>query len=185
MEDELTRLIQGARLSASTTSSYFQSETDSGGSNLGCDRITFTTIGDGVPMASVYSDDDFQTQQTSRGPVGGLAEVSIGTTPVGDPGDKTGLFERLQRPSDTDPTQGGNEFLIDSNVDSIGFEFYDGNEWIDSWDTTTGAVRLPQAVQVSYTLKDDTAHTTHLFVVPIPASNVTSLNPYVSTASGT
>jgi len=185
MEEEMTRLLQGARLSASTTTSYFQSETDSASSNLGCDRITFTTVGNGVPMASIYSDDDFSTQQTSRGPVGGLAEVSLGTTAVGDAGDKTGLFERVQRPSDSDATQGGNEFLLDPNVESIGFEFYDGNEWIDTWDTTTGSRRLPQAVQVSYTLKDDPAHTTRLFVVTIPASDVTSLNPYVSTSSGT
>ena len=186
MEEELTRLIQGARLSTtSTTLQYFQSETDSAGSNLGCGRITFTTIGDGVPMASIYSDDDFETQQNSRGPVGGVAEVSIGTTPVGDAGDKTGLFERLQQPSDSDPTQGGNEFLLDPNIDSIGFEFYDGNNWVDSWDTTTGSRRLPEAVQVSYTVKNDDSHTTRLFVVPIPASDVTSLNPYVSTSSGT
>lgn len=183
MEDEMTRLIQGARLSTSRTTSYFQSENDSGSSNLGCDRITFTSIGDGVPMSSVYSDDDFETQQTSRGPIGGLAEISIGTTPVGDAGDKTGLFERLQRPSDTDLTQGGNEFVLDPDIEEMGFEFYDGNEWIDSWDTTTGSARLPEAVQISYTLKNDPTHATHLFVVPIPASDVTSLNPYVSTSS--
>lgn len=186
MEQEVTRLIEGAALATSTTdkTSYFMSDANSTTNDLGCDRMTFTTTGAGVPMASMYSADDYETQQSAQGPVGGLAEVSLGTTAVGDPGDKTGLFERIQRPSDSDATQGGQEFVLDPEVDSIGFEFYDGSNWETSWDTTTGSRRLPQAVQVSYTLKDDPDHTTHLFVVSIPASNVNSLNPYVTTTTG-
>ena len=187
MEREITRLLRGAMLSASTTdtTSYFQGVSDSGGSDLGCDRITFTTSAPGVPAAALNSQDDFETQQAARGPLGGLSEVSLGTTPIGNAGDKSGLFERLQRPSDADPTQGGMESVLSPQIDSIGFQFYDGTQFISTWDTTTGARRLPAAVQVSYKLKDDTDNTVRTFVVAIPASDVTSSNPYSATSTTT
>ena len=175
-------MLQAARLSSTTgdTTTYFQGVDDGASSDLGCDRVTFTTTAPGIPMTSLNSVDDFETQQDSIGPVGGLAEVSFGINPVGDAGDKTGLFERIQRPSDSDPTQGGLESVLDPDIDSIGFQFWDGNEWIQSWDTTTGTRRLPQAVQVSYTIKGATDTTPRMFVVPIAASDVTSQDPYTS-----
>ncbi|MDR3707044.1 MAG: hypothetical protein P4L33_01990 [Capsulimonadaceae bacterium] len=198
MEEELTRLFEGARLSTATAgtravasvnttngpTTYFTSETNGTSTDLGCDRVTFTTTGAGIPMSTFYSDDDYETQQTARGPIGGLAEVSLGTTAVGDSGDKTGLFERIQRPSDTDTTQGGKEFVLDPAIESMGFQFYDGTQWESAWDTTSGVARLPQAVQISYTIKDDPDQTTHVFVVTIPASDVNSLDPYSSTTTG-
>jgi len=186
MELEITRLLRGARLSTSTTdtTTYFQGVTDAGATTeLGTNRITFTTTAPGVPLASIGSADDFATQQQNIGPVGGLAEVSLGTSPVGNAGDRTGLFERMQRPSDSDPTQGGIEWDIDPDIASIGFQFWDGEEWISSWDTTTGTRRLPAAVQVSYTLTNDPAKTVHVFTVTIPASDVTAQNPMTTTTT--
>ncbi len=187
MEQELTRTIQEARLSGITgdTSSYFQGTTDNGTSSLGCDRLTFTTQAPGIPFVTVNSQDDWETQNQDQGPVGGLTEVSFGTTAVGDPGQRVGLFERIQHPADSDPTQGGNEYDLDPQIDTVGFQFWDGLEWIDSWDTTTGSVRLPAAVQVSYTLKGDTTNTVHMFAVTIPASDVTPSNPYSATTTST
>ena len=186
MEEELTKLLRGAYVSTTATdqTTFFLNDSSSATSDLGCDRVTFTTTTAGVPMASMYSGDDFETQHDAWGPVGGVAEVSIGTTAIGDSGDKTGLFERIQRPSDTDNTQGGKEFVLDPEIDTIGFQFYDGNNWVSTWDTTTASRRLPQAVQVSYTLKNDTDNTTHIFVVGIPGSDVNSLNPYTTTSTG-
>jgi Tfp pilus assembly protein PilE len=187
MEREVTRLLRGARISSVTTdtTSYFQGVSDSGGSDLGCDRVTFTTTEPAAPMAAMNSTDDFDTQQSARGPVGGLAEVSLGTTPIGNAGDKAGLFRRVQRPADGDTTQGGMESLVDPNISSVGFQFYDGTQWVTSWDTTTGSRRLPAAVQVSYKLKDDDSNTIHVFVAPIPCSDVTSSNPYTASTTAT
>ena len=36
-----------------------------------------------------------------------------------------------------------------SNVASVNFSFYDGNQWRDSWDTSSGDTGLPLAVRVS------------------------------------
>ena len=150
---------------------------------MGCNRLTFTTSAPGVPMAALASSDDFATQQNEWGPTGGLAEVSLGTSPVGNADGRTGLFERLQQPSDSDPTQGGMEEDIDSDVSAIGFQFWDGLEWISTWQTSTANRRLPEAVQVSYTLANDPDNAVHILVVPIAASDVTASNPATQTAA--
>lgn len=193
-EQEITRLLQGARLGNTTaaatttvttpgaaaataatgattdTTTYFIGTTDNGASAPGSNRLTFTTTAPGVPMASLNSTDDFETQQDTQGPVGGLAEVSLGTVPIGDAEGRTGLFERIQRPSDGDPTQGGMETDLDPQIAAIGFEFWDGAEWLPTWDTTQGQRQLPTVVKVSYTLQGDPTNTVHMFVVPILAS---------------
>jgi type II secretory pathway pseudopilin PulG len=179
MEREITEAIEGAELSPTTTdtTSYFQGTNDAGGSDLGCDRITMSSTFPGIPSASNYSTDDYLTQQTNIGPVGGLTEISIGSTPVGDAGSKIGIFERIQHPSDGDPTQGGYEKLLDGDVTAMGFQFWDGLEWDSEWDTTTGTRRLPQAVQVSYRLKSDVNNTPHVFVVMVLSSDCNANNP--------
>ncbi|MBV9852675.1 MAG: prepilin-type N-terminal cleavage/methylation domain-containing protein [Armatimonadetes bacterium] len=195
-EREITRLLQGARLAdapapaapgtgtpgtasggTADVTTYFIGTNDRGAVTQGCSRLTFTTTAPGVPLASLSSTDPFEDQQRSQGPVGGLAEVSLGTDPVGDAGGRAGLFERLQRPGDGDPTQGGTESVLDPQVAAIGFQFWDGVEWLTTWDTASGPRRLPAAVEVTYTLRDDPDNTAHFFVVPLPASDVTAQNP--------
>ncbi len=199
-EREITRLLQGAKLVAPPANpgavsvpaapdtagspvpleqtTYFLAATASGASDLGCDRLTFTTTAPAVPLPVLTSTDDFEAQQQSRGPVGGLAEVSLGTDPVGDAGGRSGLFERLQRPADADPMQGGFESLLDPQIARIGFQFWDGQQWISDWQTSDPP-RLPGAVRVRYVLKAHPGET-RTFVVAIPASDVDEANPLVS-----
>jgi prepilin-type N-terminal cleavage/methylation domain-containing protein len=197
-ERQITRLLQGAKLTAQAESSpaavpgvqpgqpaapavpaaqttYFAGVVESGANDLGCDRLTFTTTAPALPMAALAGTDDFETQQQARGPVGGLAEVSLSVTPVGDAGGRTGLFERLQRPSDGDPTQGGSEFLLDPQIERIGFRFWDGLQWVTSW-SATAPPRLPQAVRVSYTRRG-APDEVRVFDVPLPSSDVSAQSP--------
>lgn len=182
LEQRITRLLEGARLTDDTTDAmtYFVGETSDGGDpgELGCDVLTFTTVAPGVPMAAQRSDDDFETQYEQRGPVGGVAEVCLSTTPTGDSGGRTGLFERVQRPADGDYTQGGLERALAASVSAIGFQFYNGTEWVDTWNTVVnGERRLPAAVLVQYALIDDEEGIVRTLVVPIPGSDVTETNP--------
>jgi hypothetical protein len=173
-------LLQGAKLGQDIddTTTYFIGTSEGGDTELGSDRLTFTTVAPPVPLAAQGSDADFETQHQEYGPVGGMAEVSWGTVSVGDAGDRTGLFERLQRPADGDPEQGGLESLLGANIDRIGFEFYDGTSWAAQWDTLTGGERrLPAAVRVNYVQANDPTETVHRFVVPIPTSDVDVQNP--------
>ncbi|BDI31633.1 hypothetical protein CCAX7_36840 [Capsulimonas corticalis] len=179
-EREITRILRGARITstATDTSTFFQGISAGGQSDLGCDRLTLTTTAPGVPAATQDSADDFETQQAARGPVGGVTEISLSTTAVGDAGSHTGLFERIQHPSDGDPTQGGFESTMDADISQIGFQFWTGTQWISSWDTVaTGDRRLPAAVQISYRLRSAPDNSVHVFVVAIPTSNVTASNP--------
>ena len=202
-ERRIARLLQGAKLTAPVAASpvpilpaggppiaagptadaaqatYFAGVTESGASDLGCDRLTFTTTAPALPLAALDGTDDFETQQGARGPVGGLAEVSLSVTPVGDAGGRAGLFERIQRPSDADPAQGGFESLLDSRIARIGFQFWDGAEWVTEWDATNPP-RLPQAVRVSYTLRGRPDSDVRVFDVPIPASDVDAQTPQAS-----
>jgi type II secretory pathway pseudopilin PulG len=189
LEQRLTRLLRGIKLAEDETdlNTYFVGETLTGSGELGCDQITFTTTSPGVSLAAIASTDDFETQHTQRGAIGGVAEVSLGLTPVGDGGSESGLFERLQRPSDGDYSQGGTETVLDPEIDQIGFQFWNGTEWITEWDTINGAERrLPQAIRVSYTRTNaNSENPVRSFVVPIPTSDVTADNPATGTTGGT
>lgn len=179
VERRLTRLLTEALLSEDTTdrTTYFMAATEGEGT-LGADRLTFTTTAPGLSLAAQESTDDFETQHESLGPQGGVAEVSLAISPVGEAGNNTGLFERLQRPADGDETQGGTESVLESAVSQLGFEFYDGTQWTTEWDTiNSGTRRLPSAVRVSYTLSTDTDNLVHSFVVVLPTSDVDANNP--------
>lgn len=184
MEQRITNLLQSAFLSgdANDATTFFVATNDSG-SEIGADTLTFTTTAPGVPLVALGGEDDFETRNENQGPVGGVEEVAYSMTPVGDAGNRTGLFERMQRPSDGDPTQGGMEGVLSPQVESIGFEFYNGTDWVNTWDTVSGERRLPSSVRVRYTLNDDSTDATYSFLVPIPTSDVDAQDPSLNGAA--
>lgn len=189
-EGTLTNLISHVYVDpdSTNTSTYFVSgdslsgtATTSGGtsSNASGDESTlvFSVVGRHLPSALLSSTEDFETNNSKFGPQGGVTEIQLGTSPVGEaPAGTQGLFLREQTPSDTDATQGGEESLLSPDIETIRFEFYDGTEWVTTWDTTTQTTRrVPSAVRVTYQFRDDTED--HQFVVTIPSSDVTPDNP--------
>jgi len=186
--DRMTDFIRHAYLwgdSADTASFFIGSQgiptstANSAGNDLtqaGADTLTFTIAGTRIPTAVTESEDDFEQNNQRFGPQGGVEEVGISMTAVGDPGTRTGLFLREQRPADGDPSQGGNETLFADNVTSIQFEFFDGEDWQPDWDTRTqGTKRLPSAVRVTYRFEGD--ETDRILVIRVPASDATPDNP--------
>jgi type II secretory pathway pseudopilin PulG len=178
-EDRLSNLLKRAYLSTdgNDSSTYFigadvQAES---ASDTPTESLTFTIAGTRVPANLMNSQDDFETLNDRVGPQGGVAEVTLGMTPIGQATVQDGLFIREQRPSDGDPSQGGTEEVFSTDVDSIQFEFYDGAQWLPNWDTRTGQKRLPSAVRVTYKLTDD--EDDHVIVARLPLSDVTPLNP--------
>ena len=186
-EDRLTTLIRSAVLSTDATdaTSYFiGSESGQGAMGGNSDTLQFITRGQRLPGALLASEDDFETLNHTYGPQGGTTEVQISITPVGDVTDQLGLFLREQRPADGDPTQGGLERNLDPSVRSIGFEFYDGSQWVPTWDSRADTQpRLPAAVRVSYTLDGEDENTPHVLVVRLPLSDVTADNPAVQSST--
>ncbi len=187
VERRITRLLEGALLSEDTNdlTTYFVAATEVGDGALGADRLTFTTVAVGLSLATQQSSDDFETQHEQVGSQGGVAEVSLGIAPVGEEAtSSTGLFERLQQPADGDEEQGGTESVLEPAVTQLGFEFYDGTQWVADWDTKNNIRRLPAAVRVSYTLATDSDGQMHSFVVVLLSSDVDADNPATDTSTG-
>lgn len=187
-EDKLRRLISSACLSTVTTdpASYYiggdaTGDTDSNLQTSGA-GLVFTALGNRLPAEYVTSQDDFETLNATYGPQGGLTEISISQSAIGNAPVSTGIFLRKQIPADGDSTQGGFESSLDSDIESISFEFYNGETWDLSWDTTTmDTPRLPAAVRVTYSRTSVPGD--HIFVVRIPLSDVTPADP-LTTSTG-
>lgn len=210
VEDRIANFIRHAELSLSTTqqASYFigsignvqgvsasgvqtsptstsLGSTGTANGNGNADTLIMTVTGLRIPSSILNSDDDFEAQNEKKGPQGGVEEVAISTSPVGTPPNgQTGLFLRYQRPADSDPSQGGNESLLSPDVSSIQFEFWDGSQYQQTWDTRSMTTkRLPAAVRVTYRLTGEQKD--HVFVTLVPNSDVTTQNPVVETGNST
>jgi type II secretory pathway pseudopilin PulG len=203
-EDRVTSLLRHAWVDSAVTnfSSYFigqigsslptstlQTTTtvsgqipSSNGSLLNtADTLVFTEMGSRLSGAVLTASDDFKTLNKSLGAHGGATEVEISMHAVGDTASHSGAFIRTQVPADTDPSQGGSEQVLDPDLASLGFEFYNGSSWATRWTTLNGVRRLPSAVRVTYQVNgEDDAR---VFVVQVPASDVSSTNPAPSGVS--
>lgn len=181
-ENRIVDLLSRAFVDESQDSehTYFIAGTGDDGlldSGQAASELTFTVVGKRAPGAAMVTDEaEFEDRNARTGPVGGVTEVRLGTTAIGDPGDQTGLFIREQTPSDDDPTLGGWESVLNESVSSIAFEFWDGTDWTGTWDTTVFERRLPAAVRVTYSLSEDD-ETQHQLIVRLNNSDVTVNNP--------
>jgi prepilin-type N-terminal cleavage/methylation domain-containing protein len=182
-EQRIADLLRGAYMTTlpDDTASCFIGNSGEGSQNTSASAatvLTLTTFSDRLSPRFVNSnEEDWETLNETFGPQGGLEEASLSMSPIGQPeGNIGGLYLRTQRPADGDPTQGGYEEQINPDVTEISFEFFDGLSWQASWDSRTmGTRRLPSAVRVTYKLDGEDA--SRLFVVRLPHSDATPLNP--------
>ncbi len=182
----LDSLFQGTFVSddeADLLSYFMASDTSSVSQTTTVDGLVFTTLSkpvDGGYLLSASTDSSELNDQ--YGPQGGITEVSLSLSPVGESGDRTGLFLRIQTPSDGDPTQGGTERLLVPDVTSVAFEMWDGTQWLTTWDTVnSGSRRIPPAIRL--TLEFEEGDPQYL-TFKIPGSDVTAENPIVQTTDG-
>lgn len=190
-EDKMSGLL--ARADLHGNGSYFispvpasvvgndQTNADNGTSE-GSTSLVFTApLAPRTPYLS-DSQDSFESLNQRYGPSSDCTEFAFSMTAVGDAEDKTGLFFRWQAPAGTDPTQGGQENLLNPLVQDIRFEFYDGSNWASTWDSRSdNKGKLPAAVRVTYAVKDDPVKRS--FIVRLPVSDV-NLPASSSTANG-
>ena len=182
----LDGLFRGAFVSgdADDLLTYFVAG-DSTGQSSTSDSLTFTTLSNQPEGSFLISDsEDFEELQNRYGPQGGTAEVSLSLTAVGDPEtDDTGLFLRVQTPADGDTTQGGRERLLIPGVTAITYEFWDGAEWVQTWDTVNGGSRrIPSAVRLTLDYEEGDSE---YLTFRIPNSDVTSEDPITQTGGAT
>lgn len=175
-ENRYTFFMSGDAISGSAGSSSQSSGSDA-------NSLVFTVLGRRIPATALSSTEDFETNNQKFGPVGGVTEVQLSTTPIGDgSGGRQGLFLREQTPSDGDPSQGGEESILSEDVETISFEYFDGTTWQTTWDTSTmGTRRLPSAVRVTYQIKGENED--RVLTFSLPASDVTPDNPVTQEAA--
>ena len=187
-EDRLRSILQNAYLSsvAADTNSYFLggqgvvvSPTITNSTDNYQNQLVFTGLSQRIPSELIDSTETFENLNKAFGPEGGMTEYSVSLTPVGQAPVDQALFLRHQTPADGDPSQGGMESVLDPDITSISYEFYNGTDWDTSWDSTTQATpRLPAAVRITYRRKNDSAD--HIFIVRLIHSDVTPDNPVVT-----
>lgn len=187
-EDRLRSILQNAYLSsvAADTNSYFLggqgvvvSPTITNSTDNNQNQLVFTGLSQRIPSELIDSTETFENLNKAFGPEGGMTEYSVSLTPVGQAPVDQALFLRHQTPADGDPSQGGMESVLDPDITSISYEFYNGTDWDTSWDSTTQATpRLPAAVRITYRRKNDSAD--HIFIVRLIHSDVTPDNPVVT-----
>lgn len=186
-ESDLQTLIRRAMVAGpdDSTDTFFIMSAGDGSTipstgNTSANQLIFTAKSAPVSQLRLDSTDDFELQNQKFAPAGGITEVEISGIAIDAPEDVEGLLLRTQTPSDGDPTQGGFQQVMIGDLVSIGFEAFDGLEWIQEWDTTTSTTpRLPAAIRVSYELQGDNGQQ-HEFVVRLPLSDVTPENPVVT-----
>lgn len=181
-EDRIRTIFQAAYLSTDPTdaSSYFiggeDVDNEVSGNVGGGTQVIFTALNSKLPANILESGDDFETLNSTYGPQGGVSEISISLTPVGNAPVEEGMFLRKQTPADGDPSQGGRESVLDPDIRTIGLEFYDGTSWIESWNTQqSNTPRLPSAIRLLYSRESDTQD--HYIIIHLPHSDVTPNNP--------
>lgn len=184
-EDRIRTIVEGAYITADANDAltYFEG-TSASGDTIQPDTLTFTSLTvppDGAFLAP--QDSSFEDMNDEYGPQTGVAEVSISRLPVGEqapPGE--GLYLRVQRPSDGDPTQGGWESLITAEVEDVHWEFYNGSEWVSEWVPDTLGRRLPSAVRMFYRiLGEDTERS---LTIRLRHSDATLENPVLPQTEG-
>lgn len=148
------------------------------GREVGATELIFTILGERPAGGALDTTEQiaFEDRNDRFGPTGGAREIRLGMTPLGDAGDRAGLFVREQTPPDDNIEEGGFESVLDDRVSSVEFEFWDGTEWLTEWDTRNGDRRIPGAILVTYSLSDD-PDTQHKMVVRLATSDVTTSNP--------
>lgn len=187
-EDKLKNLISRAYVDEDLANdhTYFIGQLDPAGDTVGdagtgATELIFTTTGGPMSGRAIADiDTDFEARNERLGPVGGVTENRLALTPIGDAGDRLGIFHREQTPADMDPDQGGYETVIDDRVVAMSFEFYDGTDWLPEWDTRIADRRVPAAVRVTYMFDGD--ETPRELIVKMRNSDVTPNNPANATA---
>lgn len=165
-EDELRNLLREAVFTDNDgQTTFFVGQSVSGDASIS-DQLSFTVLGKKVSsVAMANSETDFSERNRTLGPVGGVTEYQLSMTPVGDAGSQQGLFLRRQTPADNEPTSGGFESLLNGDVRTLQFEFWDSTAWIATWNASEEG-RLPEAVRITYSLVDD--EQSHVLTVRLP-----------------
>lgn len=154
-ENRLRDILSRAYFDPDAGENTFFEPTSQTGDSSYADTLNFTVIGQRVSdQVLIAEETEFESRNSTMGPIGGLQEISLSMTPAGDSGGASGLFLRRQSPPDSDHFSGGIETVLGSEVQTFSLEFWDSTAWVSTWDTASLG-RLPSAIRVHYLLNGD------------------------------
>lgn len=109
------------------------------------DRLDFISIAH--PPIGNYYDSDFNND-----------ELVFDCCEIGYRVSGTTIYRRKQEKNvpDSDITGGGSEKELATHITNLGFRYYNGSSWQDTWDAETEGT-LPEIVEISLTAKSDIA----------------------------
>lgn len=142
--DKMTELYQEARVVLERMSSEIRSAflcNDGDIKFIGMDRTDGDKSSDILNFVSTVNSYD-ETES-----YGDLCEIGYFLYDDPDTGVR-GLWRRVQAPPDDDPVYGGTMDELAPWVTQLNFRYFNGNEWLDSWDSSAQR-SLPLMVEVS------------------------------------
>jgi hypothetical protein len=145
-----------AAFAPGSTRSWFIGTDDNDGER-DTDSLRLVTRSRRVPLKDGARPGDWESQPHHAD----WSAVTWSLTPIGGSAE-AGLFRREECPPGEDPYEEvGDEELISPTVVGLNFRYFDGTDWVDSWDTTaveteTAALTLlPTMVEVTVTFRPD------------------------------
>ncbi|PIW16106.1 MAG: hypothetical protein COW34_06155 [Armatimonadetes bacterium CG17_big_fil_post_rev_8_21_14_2_50_66_6] len=91
------------------------------------------------------------TSADATAPTSDLAEVQY-RVELSDPSNG-GLIRRRQNPPDEDQEAGGDEAVVSKWVTSLNLRYYDGEQFVDDWETSEENQQLPLSVEILCTFQ--------------------------------
>lgn len=134
----------------------FRSGNMGGASGGGSSKANNSSSSRGLGTAQYGGLDFFTTTGTlsDDAPWGDVQEVNYQLQDAADRQHSYGrdLVRTVTRNLLATSTQAAGVQRLVGNVENLDFSYFDGTQWQDSWDTSTGNTNLPQAVRVSIRL---------------------------------
>ena len=167
---------QGSSTSDSTTisepTSWFVGSDDSSG-NIDTDSLEIITASGRVGYAEMLADN---TPDAAEEPPSYLVQVAYSLEPS-ESGEGFDLIRRHRSPPSPDGDRSDLlvEEVVVKGISGLDFSYFDGTDWLDSWDTTLDTeLGLPVAVRITLTIREGNTEEVYITTVPVYSASSSS-----------
>lgn len=165
----------------SEPTSWFVGTDDSSG-NADTDSLEIITASGRVGYAEMLADN---TSDAAEEPPSYLVQVVYSLEPS-ESGEGFNLIRRHRSPPSPDGDR--SDLLVEEvvvrGVSGLNFSYFDGTDWLDSWDTTLDTeLGLPLAVRIVLTIREGNTEEVYITTVPVYSASSSSTSSGGTTSS--
>ncbi|MGQ9523388.1 MAG: type II secretion system protein GspJ [Armatimonadota bacterium] len=156
--------------------------TDDTSGNLSVDSLEIITRSGRISYAEAASDNP---PDVSLEPPGDLVQVAYALEPS-ERGNTFRLIRQRRRPPSPDGDRSDLlvEEVVAEGLSGLDFSYYDGTDWLDSWDTTLDTeAGLPWAVRITIVFEDANGRDVYTTTVPVYEAEQTTTTTTAQTSS--